>query len=870
MFCAGQSNFTSLNKQHLESLVKEKVDSLRLSKGLNPLANDSILYLAANFHADYMVKKGILSHNQTGKDAIKTPQERAEHFKAINYLVGENIMNSPVNTTVKDKKGKLYNTNDINQLAHSIYKAWEYSPGHYKNMIEPNYEITGLAIQYDPEKEKIYACQKFAQVQFKHHFEENNAMFPYSNYQSPPLITSFNGIENQLTKHDHPWGLKHDNEGKCAVCFTNNTPFFSLELEDNKFKLKIENSEYVKQLIHDKYDGFAVELVFLEDYMCDNSEYYTKPSRRNGQCKVNGQILQPVYKKDLFKGYKKRKAIKDVKFVSYVTGADSVKFIDRFKNFKTARFTSEYFETTIARLPKDVQGYFGYNLIYIQNKQICKTAYFHNYCGNVLFDEYQLDTIIPQYDWNYLFPPIADEIKFIVPFEKNQSEFDKEDVQPLLQSLNNLTYIVDSIHIKAYSSVEGDSITNQQLQIERAKNLAEILKTDGYQNIPVNIETQADWAHFRRSARQIPALNQYARISQDSLESLMQHISINDTLENILKKERRGEVELNYHLPFNRENLVHYMVNHLEYLTDSLEKVIHRPDSIHPLVYQLDSLYAYIYMNTFNRFISDTTLAQLEIPRNALEYAPLKEKYVLFGYLNRDEFVKNTQWKNKVENYEYQLTMENVALRSPEFLQMFCTTKALEYKDNPNITKEDIQFIFNTLELLEKQYNGSKAYKQSIDKIILTLNYRLMDIFKMDPKAHADDAIELLYQLYQFYEANDLLTPNRKLELASAHVYFFNIHYAAEILKSMEGNPQALAYLLVLYYSHPTQLSDPSYYNALVESVNQLDPEIWCNLFLNECKIPFQAFDHEELRNLFCEKCLQQNDFFNSKINGKK
>ena len=28
-------------------------------------------------------------------------------------------------------------------------------------------------------------------------------------------------------------------------------------------------------------DGFAVELVVFDDYMCGNPAYYTKPSRRN-------------------------------------------------------------------------------------------------------------------------------------------------------------------------------------------------------------------------------------------------------------------------------------------------------------------------------------------------------------------------------------------------------------------------------------------------------------------------------------------------------------------------------------------------------------------------------------------------------------
>jgi hypothetical protein len=45
-----------------------------------------------------------------------------------------------------------------------------------------------------------------------------------------------------------------------------------------------------------KWDGFAVELVVFDDYMCSNPDYYTKASRRNGQCEINGRMLKPLYR----------------------------------------------------------------------------------------------------------------------------------------------------------------------------------------------------------------------------------------------------------------------------------------------------------------------------------------------------------------------------------------------------------------------------------------------------------------------------------------------------------------------------------------------------------------------------------------------
>lgn len=51
-----------VNIQYLEHLVKEKVDSVRAEHNLQALKNDSILYVAAKDHADYMNARDELTH----------------------------------------------------------------------------------------------------------------------------------------------------------------------------------------------------------------------------------------------------------------------------------------------------------------------------------------------------------------------------------------------------------------------------------------------------------------------------------------------------------------------------------------------------------------------------------------------------------------------------------------------------------------------------------------------------------------------------------------------------------------------------------------------------------------------------------------
>ena len=339
-------DLSNFNSQYLEHLVKTGVDEVRKKHNCEPLVNDSILFVASEHHANYMTRLGRLTHKETDSIQTKTPQLRAEFFGAENYNVGENVLYVPYNSKVKNKKGKKFDTHTYQGIADAMVDSWVNSPGHFKNMITKDYQITGLSVSIDPAKGRIYACQKFAKVDFKFHFEENKELFNFSEYIPPPIISSFDGIPNELIEqHKYPFKLRHNKLEKCATCeaLEKDKPHITLRIERNKFILKVENSEYVQKLIRDPKDGFAVEIVSYDDYMCGNPAYFTKPSRRNGQLRLNGFTLEPLYRKDLFKGYKKRKKKKEVKFLKYIFRKDSVSFFRRFGQYKSDKYSSKYF-----------------------------------------------------------------------------------------------------------------------------------------------------------------------------------------------------------------------------------------------------------------------------------------------------------------------------------------------------------------------------------------------------------------------------------------------------------------------------------------------------------------------------------------------
>jgi hypothetical protein len=49
----------------------------------------------------------------------------------------------------------------------------------------------------------------------------------------------------------------------------------------------------------------ALEEVAYEPYHCGNPAYYTNPARRNNNSSLDGQVFEPVYKKELLASLKK-------------------------------------------------------------------------------------------------------------------------------------------------------------------------------------------------------------------------------------------------------------------------------------------------------------------------------------------------------------------------------------------------------------------------------------------------------------------------------------------------------------------------------------------------------------------------------------
>src|SRR5687767_8218092 len=82
-----------VNIPFLESLVKRKIDTIRIELGLNPLEINTELYKAAKDQAEYIVRTGEFSHSQPAGNK-RGAMDRVVYYGGGEKLkmVGENLV----------------------------------------------------------------------------------------------------------------------------------------------------------------------------------------------------------------------------------------------------------------------------------------------------------------------------------------------------------------------------------------------------------------------------------------------------------------------------------------------------------------------------------------------------------------------------------------------------------------------------------------------------------------------------------------------------------------------------------------------------------------------------------------------------------
>ena len=130
---SGTSPATVERAQTLDQALLQAVNALRAEHGLRPLARSNALQQAAVFQSRSMLNGGFFDHDNPNGPSFS---DRLKRFYASGagrggWSAGENL---------------LYTSGSLD--ARSAIEAWMGSPGHRKNLLDPNWREVGVAAMH--------------------------------------------------------------------------------------------------------------------------------------------------------------------------------------------------------------------------------------------------------------------------------------------------------------------------------------------------------------------------------------------------------------------------------------------------------------------------------------------------------------------------------------------------------------------------------------------------------------------------------------------------------------------------------------------------------------------------------------------------
>jgi uncharacterized protein YkwD len=140
-----------LHPKELERRIFQLTNEGRRKNGLPPLAPDDSLAAKARDKSDDMLKNNYFSHTSPEGKTIKDrmQEEKPASFRTISRI-GENIYMG----------SRLDYSTDVKTQARMIVDGWMTSPGHRRNILDPNYTHLGVGVA--AKDKDCYATQIFA------------------------------------------------------------------------------------------------------------------------------------------------------------------------------------------------------------------------------------------------------------------------------------------------------------------------------------------------------------------------------------------------------------------------------------------------------------------------------------------------------------------------------------------------------------------------------------------------------------------------------------------------------------------------------------------------------------------------------------
>ncbi|CAH8281265.1 hypothetical protein EV196_101345 [Mariniflexile fucanivorans] len=572
---------------------------------------------------------------------------------------------------------------------------------------------------------------------------------------------------------------------------------YSIIRENDNLYFEVNDKNWFYLVFKNPDDGIAIDVVMEDRYKCD-----TETLSKN---QIKGVLLKPVYSNELKSGL--------------------------------APTVQNKFRVKVGKIPNGLlKEELEYNILFLGKKNLCQyyvTYDLEYYSWDLLDMGMYLDYLTYETKQirssNEKSSIQNKKLKFVVPFEKNKSSFSQSDIKPIYDTLRLTDFDIKTLNIKAYSSIEGTSNRNAELQQQRANSMVAALQKFQQPTIKTTVTSLENWVEFFNDIEG----NKYEYLRSLNKNEIREKVvgAIANDLEPILKNHRKAVVELE-----------------LE------KKVIRKGESIQSLISEFNKAIADekldIAKELQNSIFEKMRTKEASITNIQDMVIPKQKKYAKF--LN-----KNAAYKCLLDErltliaYNEMLELEKL-LPKDAYVRYNLVAMEIKLWKNNGINVDESQIV--------KDINDLKNYgidKSLISRMMVNFYIVIADKYmKNRDFDNKDKAIDYVNENYKKFS----LSNYDYLSLAQFFSLYGNSNLAAKLLerksRSIDIDEDLLFYYLNLTLIDKELTKETNYRTILLNAYN-MNKERFCKLFnsVDDGGVTFQLLENEYLRKTYCDNC---------------
>ena len=596
------------------------------------------------------------------------------------------------------------------------------------------------------------------------------------------------------------YGLKPYAERTCRKCQVRNIELMqqNLIVKGTDIFFTYPNTKALRRLIGRKGDAIALDIVQHSQYECGS------PNNVDFNFYNRGVMLKPI----TFDKMLKKNEIKDKKDKSLYVYLGTV--------------------------PNSVSAPFDVNVVIIKSKTVCRTAIRTNVRTPSI--DYQARTsLIPDLDGiqttiNYI--PHAEKtyLEINIPFHKNKYTYELSDIKPFIETLNTPRFIIDTIFITAYTSLEGSDRSNTELQRKRSESIVNAMKQlQDKQNIPYTIEYNDGWDLFVKDV----AGTQYKNLAQRSREDARAAINQGKTqrdLESILAKHRFAYIKIAATYDISTDEYEQ------EFVTSKFNTALAQGDL--PLAFAVQK---YMIKRVEEGRYKKNFVENLNIPVETRMIPFLTNKYYMLSFFSGEL---------TAANIDRVIALAKMDSKNPicEFNALACTIADGEISSASQIAGMQGK--------IDRMYNSpiGKKYPNKVDALNIAFQYQILDY--INSSENPDEALmTTTYEKIKEIAMPTITNWKNAYEVASSFIGFGDFEFARKALDPYINDPN-ISEDFIFTYMNLYSLDENNYLSKKFETACKLALSKNKSRFCSEIRT-YSILVRENLavKGVICKEC---------------